>query len=47
MPAARPAPTAPPLGLNVVVRWHREWDATVLDALPAPREHSRPKRQPH
>jgi len=24
MPAARPAPTAPPLGLDVVVRWHRE-----------------------
>ncbi len=36
-PAARPAVTEPPLGLDVVVRWHREWDAQTLDILPPPR----------
>lgn len=41
-PAARPAPVDASLGLDVVVRWHREWDAQALDVLPQPREHVQP-----
>ena len=37
-PAARPAPEDASLGLDVVVRWHREWDAQTLDILPQPRD---------
>ena len=36
-PGARPVVTEPPLGLDVVVRWHRDWDAQALDILPLPR----------
>ena len=41
-PAERPAPVDLSLGLDVVVRWHREWDAQTLDVLPQPRDKAQP-----
>lgn len=41
-PAVRPVPVDASLGLDVVVRWHREWDAQALNVPPQPREHARP-----
>ena len=35
-PAAWPAYADAPLGMDVVVRWHREWNAQTLDVMPQP-----------
>ncbi|KAK9833256.1 hypothetical protein WJX81_000360 [Elliptochloris bilobata] len=41
-PAARAVPADAALGLDVVVRWHHEWDVQTLDVLPQPRSRGQP-----